>query len=181
MQKTNVEKVLPVYGNFIKKYPSVETLADADPHELKESIRPLGLLYRAERMKKMAESVVSDYGGIFPKERKSLRGLYGVGDYVTNAVRAFAYEEQVPIVETNIIRIFDRVFDVRSDRPRARTDKLLWNLVGTALPKMRSRDYNLALLDFAALVCTARNPRCPNCPMRNFCNYYQKLRPTVSK
>ncbi len=172
LQKTNVEKVLPVYREFIKQYPTVDTLAGAMLDDLVEYIRPLGLLYRALRMKRMAQSVVTLHGGKFPREKKELCHLYGVGDYMTNAVRAFAYSERVPIVDTNVIRVFDRVFGLKSERSRARTDRLLWEQIGEAVPRKHSREFNLALLDFAALVCTARKPKCARCPMKNFCLFY---------
>lgn len=177
LQKTNVEKVVPVYKSIVKKYPTVQLLADAPLRDLTTQIRPLGLVYRAKRMKRMAQSVVRDRSGYFPKTQKELHQLYGVGDYMTNAVRAFAYGENVPIVDTNIIRIFDRVFDLKSQRSRARTDKILWTEIGTTVPEQSSREYNLALLDFAALVCTHHAPKCLSCPMRRFCAYYISRRP----
>lgn len=176
LQKTNVEKVLPVYTHFLLKYPTVNYLAESELDELVEIIRPLGLLYRAYRMKQWAESVVNSHGGKFPRQAKELRQLYGVGDYMTNAVRAFAYGEQVPIVDTNVIRIFGRVFGIQSERARARTDRSLWNQIGSAVPMELSREYNLALLDFAALLCTARNPKCEICPMSDFCQFYRDYR-----
>lgn len=175
LQKTNVEKVLLVYGNFIKRYPTVEILADAPIQEITEFIRPLGLLYRAGRMKKMADSIVSNYGGVFPSNKKLLRSLDGVGDYIANALLTFAFGQRVPIVDTNIVRIFDRIFGIKSDRSRARTDRRFWELVGTVVPKKHPREYNFALLDFAALICTAQDPSCPTCPMRNFCNYKRAM------
>lgn len=172
LQKTNVEKVLPVYKSLIKKYPTVQALAKASLRDLTTQIRPVGLLYRAKRLKRMAQSVVRDHNGHFPKTRKELRQLYGVGDYMTNAVRSFAYGENVPIVDTNVIRIFDRVFGLKSELTRARTDRVLWEVIGTAVPQQSSREFNLALLDFAALVCTHPIPKCLACPMRKFCKYY---------
>jgi len=172
LQKTNVEKVLPVYREFLKQYPTIDALAGANLDDLVGYIRPLGLLYRTLRMKRMAQAVVALYGGKFPRGKKELRSLYGVGDYMTNAVRAFAYSEPVPIVDINVIRVFERVFELKSQRPRARTDKLLWEQIGKAVPRKRSREFNLALLDFAALICTVRKPKCAACPMKNFCLFY---------
>lgn len=174
LQKTNVEKVVPVYRKILKTYPSVKALASADINQIEKLIQPLGLLYRAVRLKRMAEGVVEDHSGRFPHSEKELNRLYGVGDYMTNAVRAFAYGEPVPIVDTNVIRLFARVFALKSRRPRARTDRQLWEQIGKAVPKKRGRDFNLAILDFAALVCTDENPKCPTCPMKSFCRYYDE-------
>lgn len=181
LQKTNVEKVLPVYKSLIKKYPNVHSLASANLRALTSQILPLGLLYRAKRIKRIAQSVVRDHNGHFPKSAKELRQLYGVGDYMTNAARAFAFGENVPIVDTNVIRIFDRVFGLKSERPRARTDKLIWEKIGVTVPVQSSREYNLALLDFAALVCTHYSPKCHICPMQKFCNYYISLSQSVQR
>jgi A/G-specific adenine glycosylase len=172
LQKTNVEKVLPVYKSLLKKYPTVYSLANAPLRDLTREICPLGLLYRANRMKRMARDIVQNYKGRFPKTRVELRKLYGVGDYMANAVLTFAYGENVPIVDTNVIRIFERVFGIKSERPRARTDSEFWEFIGKTVPSHSSREYNLALLDFAALVCTYHSPKCPDCPMKKFCKYY---------
>jgi A/G-specific adenine glycosylase len=174
LQKTNAAKVLPAYRQLVKKYPKVRDLASANVADLRSIIRPLGLLYRARRLKKMARGIIINHGGKLPLTQKELKKLYGVGDYMTNAVMSFAYEQPVPIVDTNIVRVFARVFGTKSPRPRARTDRMLWERIGTAVPAKRARDFNLALLDLAALVCTARDPKCSVCPMIRICLYYYK-------
>jgi A/G-specific adenine glycosylase len=173
LQKTNVAKVLPVYKQLVAQYPTVQNLAKANTTDLKIIIRPLGLLYRAHRLKKMAQGVVTKHDGMFPNTPKELHNLYGVGDYMTNAVLSFAYEQPRPIVDTNVIRVFDRFFGVKSRKPRARTDQMLWQTVGQTVPPKRAREFNLAILDLSALVCTAREPQCAVCPLKKTCLYYK--------
>lgn len=117
------------------------------------------------------------FEGKVPLQRSDLLKLPGVGLYISNAVRSFAFNAPVPILDTNTIRIFDRLFGLRSKLARARTDKTLETEIGNYLPKHNSREFNYALLDFGALVCTAQRPKCEACPLRSICQYYRGIRP----
>jgi len=87
-----------------------------------------------------------------------------------------AFGKEVPLLDTNIVRILERVFDIRSQKARARTDKKLWEFVKNITPQGKSSDVNLALLDHGALVCTAKKPKCPTCPVNEICIANRKER-----
>lgn len=175
LQKTDAKKVSEVYDRFIAKYPNVQALSEAPLDELRRKIILLGIHSRAERLKNLAVEVIKNYGGEIPPDKKKLLELPGVGNYVANAVLCFAFNKDVPLIDANIIRVLDRVFSIKSSRPRPRTDKSLWCAAEEIIPKGAARRFNLALLDFAATVCTAKNPKHEECPVRSLCDYYKAI------
>jgi A/G-specific adenine glycosylase len=177
LQKTDSTKVLPVYRRLVKKHPNVRSLAGARLLSLKRLIRPIGLHYRARRLQMMARDIVEGYGGRVPRTAPELLRLPGVGAYIANAVLAVAFLEPVPMVDTNVVRVMKRAFNMRSRMTRERADRRLWASVAATIPRARARDYSLALLDLGGLVCTARKPNCPDCPVSHPCSYYRRIHP----
>jgi len=173
LQQTNAELALPAYRRFIKDYPTPQILAQTDIRKLRRLIAPIGLSYRAYRLKIIGQQLVSEFVGKVPQTRDKLLKLHGVGLYMSNAVLSFAFEERVPILDTNTIRIFERVFGIVSDLKRPRTDKKLENRIKDYLPNRKVREFNYALLDFGALICTSTNPKCSACPLCGICDYAQ--------
>jgi A/G-specific adenine glycosylase len=117
----------------------------------------------------LAQIVATEHRGEIPHLKEELLELPGIGDYIANAVLCFAYGESVPLLDTNIIRILERVFGIRSSKVRARTDKELWKAVERIIPPGKAKEFNLAMLDLAALICTSRNPKCSICPTADIC------------
>jgi len=169
LQKTDAKKVEQVYPNFIKKFPTIFDLYQADIEEIQRFIKDIGLFYRAQRIKRIAEQIVEKFNGSIPDSKKELTSLYGVGDYVSNAVLCFAFKKRVPIVDTNVIRLYDRVFNLKSSKSRPQTDKKIWDFAEKALPLERYVEYNYAILDFASSVCRARVPLCNICEAKVIC------------
>ena len=114
LQRTGARQVEPVYAEFVAKYPSVSDLANAPLEDIVKCLRPLGLKYRAIRLKQLAKTLEKEFGGNVPKNERVLLGLPGVGKYVANAVQCFAFKKDVPIVDANVLRILKRVFSVNS-------------------------------------------------------------------
>lgn len=171
LQKTDSQKARLIYPQFIKKYPTPKHLAQADIETLKTEIHLLGISDRARRLKSTAETILRLHNGKVPADRTQLLKLLGVGDYIANAVLCFAFNQDVPILDTNVIRVIKRVFSVESNKNRARTDKELWKFADSLIPAGKAVDYNRGILDFAALICTARSSNCPTCPVSDICNY----------
>ena len=146
LQQTNADLALPTYQQFIKDYPTAKSLAEADIRKLRRLIALIGLSYRADRLKIIGRQLVSDFAGKIPQSRDDLLKLHGVGLYMSNAVLCFAFEERVPILDTNTIRIFERVFGIVSDLKRPRTDKKLENRMKAYLPNRKIREFNYGLL-----------------------------------
>ncbi|NOH04739.1 MAG: A/G-specific adenine glycosylase [Chloroflexi bacterium] len=175
LQKTDTQKVLLIYPSFIKKHRTVAQLAQANINALKKELHLLGINDRARRLKTTAKTILRLYDGKVPADRTRLLRLLGVGDYIANAVLCFAFNEDVPLLDTNVIRVIKRVFSVESNKKRARTDKELWRFAGSLVPQGKAVDYNRGVLDFASAVCKARSPKCSICPINLICDYYSLL------
>lgn len=169
LQQTNAEKVEKIYNKLLNKFPEVDNLAEAEISELEELINPLGLIYRAERLKKIAQISVEKYEGEIPQKKENLMKLPGVGHYAANAVMSFAYEKEFGVLDTNTIRILKRFFGITSDKSRPRNDSKLREEINDLVKGYNSRKINYALLDFASLICTKLNPHCSECPLLNLC------------
>lgn len=175
LQQTQVDRVIPKYREWLRKYPSLEALAGASTREVRETWRPLGYNIRPVRLREIARAVLRDHGGRIPETHAELLALKGVGPYTAGAVLSFAYGKNAPILDTNVRRVLRRVFAGEAARPPERD---LWRLSEALLPAGRAYDFNQALMDFGATVCTARRPRCPGCPLSRLCASYPVRAPS---
>lgn len=165
LQQTQVSRVLPKYREFIRTYPSLDALAAASVREVRELWYPLGYNARPGRLRDIARTAVRRFGGRLPSSREALLSLRGIGPYTAGAVLTFAFGQPTPIVDTNVRRVLRRVFFGGAAVPEA----ALWRLSGTLLPANDGYDFNQAIMELGATVCTARRPRCPDCPVRTLC------------
>lgn len=173
LQQTQVERVIPKYHEFLRKYPTLEELARAPVDEVRRTWYPLGYNIRPIRLHAIAREAVARYGGRLPADPEALQRFKGIGRYTAGAVLAFAFARDAPILDTNVRRLLGRVFLGPRGLRRLKGSKRLWELAQALIPRGGAYDFNQALMDFGALVCTARRPRCPDCPMRRFCRSYQ--------
>lgn len=169
LQKTDVEKAKVVYEEFIFRWPTVHLLSKEAVPSISNVIQPLGLRYRATRLKSTAKAVVKKFGGKIPEAREKLLELPGVGRYIASAVECFAYNKPRAVLDTNIIRILNRVFGIKSDKNRPREDSRLWNLAQTLVPSNNAKEYNWGLLDYGALICKSKEPLCNECVLHSIC------------
>lgn len=172
LQQTQVARVQDFYRRFLARFPTIRALADASPAQVREAWNGLGYYRRADNLSRLARIVVERHDGAIPKDLDSLEALPGIGPYTAGAVASFAYEQRVPAVDTNVARVLSRVFpraagqhDSRSAEQRRR------DLARRLLPRQRrgAWEFNQALMDLGALYCTARRPKCPECPVRGAC------------
>ena len=170
LQKTNSEKVAELYPIFFNNFPSIEDINNAKKEELIDILSSLGLQNeKAERLKMIGEELIKNHKGIIPSDKISLLKLKGVGDYIANAVLCFGFNKKFEIVDTNIVRVYQRIFNLKSAKSRPRTDKKVWEFAKFMLPDKNYQLYNFALLDFGAKICTARQPRCLECFFNKRC------------
>ncbi len=169
LQQTFARKVVPVYEEFMRRYPSPKTLAQSDIKEIRNLILPLGFQYRARLLKQLGRELVARHRGAVPNELLALLALPGVGRYTANAVLCFAFRKKTPIVDTNVVRVFQRFFGAEGGLRPGETNKRVWDMASTILPTRKVQEFNTALLDFAALVCTHYNPECLSCPLKKNC------------
>jgi A/G-specific adenine glycosylase len=169
LQQTQVDRVIPKYEEFLQKYPTLEALANASLEEVRQTWYPLGYNIRPVRLHSIAREAVEKYGGKIPDDPEALQGLKGIGRYTAGAVLSFAFRRQAPILDTNVRRVLHRVFIGEGDAKRYSLQKDLWELSEALIPAGNAYDFNQALMDFGATVCTARKPVCLLCPMQSFC------------
>jgi A/G-specific adenine glycosylase len=170
LQQTQVDRVIPKYHEFLERYPSFEHLAEAPVADVKKTWYPLGYNIRPERLHSIACETVERYGGKLPSDAEELLSFKGIGRYTAGAIRSFAFNEDAPILDTNVIRVLHRVF-VAEGNPKSRLS-MLWELSEALIPRGKGYDFNQAIMDFGAMVCTARDPYCLLCPMKPFCKSY---------
>ncbi len=170
LQQTQVDRVLPKYREWLAKYPTMEDLAEAPLSEVKKTWYPLGYNIRPIRLHSIARESVVRYGGTLPRDPDRLLAFKGIGRYTAGAIRAFAFREDAPILDTNVMRVLHRVFVGKGDAKRQKT--ALWGLSEAMIPRGKGYDFNQALMDFGAMVCSARDPYCLLCPMSGFCKAY---------
>jgi len=172
LQQTQVDRVLPKYQQWLEKYPTLEALATAPEEDVSDTWRPLGYNVRPRRLHSIAKESVARYGGALPSDEETLLGFKGIGAYTAGAVLSFAFGRRAAILDTNVARVLFRVFIGRGDLKSHASRRHLWTLSRTLLPIRHVFDFNQALMDFGATVCTARKPKCLLCPMRPSCAAY---------
>jgi A/G-specific adenine glycosylase len=172
LQQTQVDRVLPKYHEWLEKYPSLTALADAPETDVTQTWRPLGYNIRPRRLHAIARESVERYGGLLPSDEATLRSFKGIGEYTAGAVMSFAFGQRAAILDTNVARVLFRVFVGRGDPKAHAMKRYLWDVSRTVLPHRHVFDFNQALMDFGATLCTARKPKCPACPMRTGCASY---------
>lgn len=175
LQQTHVRKVEEVYNYLLSSFPTVQKLSKASESKLIEIISPIGLIYRAFRIKSTAIQITANFNGKVPDKFDTLIKFPGIGDYIANAVLCYAYNKNTVPIDTNVIRLFIRFFDLKSDKSRPRTDKILASKIRDLyIFNFDFKTANLAVLDFAGIICTTVNPKCIECPLNIQCNYYIK-------
>jgi A/G-specific adenine glycosylase len=172
LQQTQVDRVLPKYHEWLERYPTLEALAAAQEDDVAQTWRPLGYNIRPRRLHAIARESVERYGGELPSDGPTLRSFKGIGEYTAGAVMSFAFGQREAILDTNVARVLFRIF-VGRGAPKAHAMKRhLWDVSRTVLPHRHVFDFNQALMDFGATLCTARKPKCLICPMQTLCRAY---------
>jgi A/G-specific adenine glycosylase len=169
LQQTRVETVLPYYARWLRAFPTIHALARAKSDRVLKLWEGLGYYSRARNLHRAAQTVVREFEGKVPQTADGLRQLPGIGRYTAGAIASIAFGEHVPLVDGNVARVFARIFAITANVKAPRTMDTLWQLAEDLVPKRNPGDFNQALMELGALVCTPANPRCEVCPMRSVC------------
>ena len=172
LQQTQVERVLPKYHEWLERYPSFEALASAPEEEVTRTWYPLGYNIRPRRLQAIAREAVARFDGQLPSDEFTLRSFKGIGAYTAGAIRSFAFGQRAAILDTNVARVLFRIFMGEGNVKAHATRRQLWQISEALVPRARVFDFNQALMDFGATVCTARKPTCMVCPMASLCAAY---------
>ena len=172
LQQTQVDRVLPKYDEWLRKYPSLEALASAPESDVTATWYPLGYNIRPRRLQTIAREAVARYGGRLPEDEETLRSFKGIGEYTAGAIRSFAFRQRAAILDTNVARVLFRVFLGKGDPKSHVMKRHLWRVSEALVPLHHVFDFNQALMDLGAMVCVARNPKCLVCPMAKGCRSF---------
>jgi A/G-specific adenine glycosylase len=172
LQQTRVETVIPYFERWLARFPTLQSLADADLQEVLALWEGLGYYSRARNLHRAAAIVVSEYGGELPNSAVGLQKLPGIGRYTAGAIASLAFGQDEAALDGNIRRVLARVFNVDVPARSPLGEQCLWDLATSHLPPGRAGDYNQALMDLGAGICTPRNPDCSHCPLQQFCAAY---------
>lgn len=170
LQQTRVETVKGYYERFLTLFPTVEALAAAPREAVLKAWEGLGYYSRARNLHKAAQAVASGFAGRFPQSYEELARLPGVGPYTAGAIASIAFGERVPAVDGNVLRVASRFFGVRADIAAPGTRGAIRALVQDAMPPERAGDYNQALMELGATVCSPLSPNCGACPWEALCD-----------
>ncbi len=169
LQQTRVETARPYFLSWMRRFPDVRALAAAEQQAVLNAWEGLGYYTRARNLHRAAQIVVERHDGRLPAEYGALLQLPGIGAYTAAAILSIAFGQDIPAVDANVRRVFARLFDVDTPLGAARTEKRLRALAESHLPPGRASEYNQALMDLGALVCTPRAPQCAACPLEALC------------
>lgn len=170
LQQTQVARVVEYYPRFLGKFPSLRRLAAAGPARVREQWDGLGYYRRAANLHRLAREVVGRHGGKLPDDPEELQRLPGVGRYTAGAVACFAFERPVATVDTNVARVLRRAFHPRLPKGSRATNRL-WATAAAVLPRngRAAWQFNQAMMELGALICTARIAHCDRCPVVTAC------------
>ena len=172
LQQTQVDRVMPKYVEWLEKYPTMTALAGAPDAEVTATWYPLGYNIRPKRLQSIAREAVAKYGGELPSDERTLRSFKGIGAYTAGAIRSFAFRERAAILDTNVARVLFRVFVAAGDPKSHAMKRHLWDVSEALVPSRHAYDFNQALMDFGATMCSARKPQCSRCPLTANCESY---------
>ena len=171
--RTKASQVVPVYNRFIEQYPTLHKFFKVEIENVNDLISSLGLLFRAKLIIELKEQLQNKFNNKIPNNFKDLKSLKGIGVYGANAILCFGFGEKRPLLDSNFIRIYKRVFNVHSKTKTPKTDKFLWGFSEKLLPDYDYIGFNYAVLDLGGTVCLSRKPKCEICPVNNLCEYFE--------
>lgn len=172
LHRTRAEQVQPIYDDFLTHYPDLNSLANAPEEKIQSVTQHLGLHWRAAHFRKAALFILERFDGKIPRNRKDLLEIPGIGDYVAGAILVVCFGKPEHVIDSNIARFLNRYYglgaigEIRRKKVIVEKAKEFWNYG-------RTRTLLFALLDFAALFCSAKNPNCNNCIFRDSCFFFE--------
>jgi A/G-specific adenine glycosylase len=169
LQQTQAATVIPYFTRFIEEFPTIRSLAQADQQQILRLWQGLGYYSRARNLHKAAIRVVENYKGELPPNLQQLQALPGVGPYTAGAIASIAFGIRAPVIDGNVARVLCRLDRIEADPRQSLTRQRLWRRAEQLVPQDRAGDFNSALMELGATVCTARNPECSTCPLRTIC------------
>lgn len=174
LQQTQVATVIAYFNRFIEAFPTIHDLAKADEQQVLKLWEGLGYYRRARHLHACAKMIVNEHNGIIPNTLEELLKLPGVGRYTAGAIASIAYDVPAPILDGNVVRVLSRWFAITDPTDDKQTKEKLWELATELVPTKRAGDFNQAMMDLGATVCTPKSPSCLTCPIAKICDAYRQ-------
>jgi len=177
LQQTQMDTALPYFKRWMKAFPTIGALAKADSKKVLKLWEGLGYYSRARNIHESAKHLVQKNGGVFPQEYEKILSIKGIGRYTAGAIASIAFNEDRPIVDGNILRVLSRVYAISKPIDVEKNKELFWKLQERLIPRGGAREFNQALMELGALVCSKQDPACALCPVRGFCKAFKTKTP----
>ena len=168
-QQTRLETVIPYYERFVKKYPSIEALANADDQELLKLWEGLGYYSRARNMKIAANQMIERFQGQFPESLEEIKSLKGIGDYTASAIASICFGLPEPAIDGNLLRVTSRLLELDADISKNSSKKIFEESLRELIDPTQPGDFNQAFMDLGSRICTPKVVKCEHCPIKSFC------------
>jgi A/G-specific adenine glycosylase len=169
LQQTQVQTVVPYYLRFLEHFPDLAALASSKTEDLLRIWAGLGYYSRARNLRRAAQELVERFGGEFPKNYEDVLSLPGIGHYTAAAILSIAFDQPYAVLDGNVARVLARLFAIEGDPKDTRVRQSLWKAAQTLLASERPGDFNQALMELGATICSPRRPHCLLCPWRVEC------------
>lgn len=176
LQQTQVTTVIPYYEKWMKRFPTLQSLAQSPLDAALHAWAGLGYYRRARMLHQGAQAVLKNWNGKIPQNAGELQKIPGIGRYTAGAIASIAFEKKAPLLDGNVIRVFSRLTALRAPVDRPQTLQKLWKLAEDLLPDQQIGDFNQALMELGSQVCTPQNPNCAACPVSRHCKAYAARR-----
>ncbi|MBA4399906.1 MAG: A/G-specific adenine glycosylase [Anaerolinea sp.] len=173
LQQTRVETVIPYFQRWMQRFPTVQALAESNEQDVLQTWEGLGYYSRARNLYRAAKDVVKRFGGRLPTTRLDLESLPGIGRYTAGAIASMAFGQDEPALDGNLRRVLARAFNLTVPLRTGQGKQALQRLLDEHLPRGQAGDFNQAMMDLGATLCTPRSPDCANCPVAVICQAYQ--------
>jgi A/G-specific adenine glycosylase len=169
LQQTQVSTALPYYQNFLQRFPTLESLAEANQESVLEAWSGLGYYSRARNLHRCAKQLVDQYGSTFPDQLEALVSLPGIGRSTAAAIAVFCFGRREAILDGNVKRVLSRVFAIAGVVTQSSTEKELWRIASEQVPAQDIEAYTQGLMDLGASLCGPKRTHCSACPLRSLC------------
>jgi A/G-specific adenine glycosylase len=169
LQQTQVVTVVPYFERFTAEFGTLAALANAPEEKVLRLWQGLGYYSRARNLQGAARKIVEEFNGQIPTSVEKLCGLPGIGQYTAGAIASISFGVRAAILDGNVTRVLCRLERIEGDPRHPATRKRLWSLAEEILPASKCGEFNSALMELGATICTPRQPKCGDCPVRGFC------------
>ncbi len=168
--QTQLDRVVPYFERFIQRWPSIEALAQANEDEALKLWEGLGYYKRCRNLLCATKVIVNRFAGELPRSEKELLTLPGIGKYTAGAILSIAYNLPATAIDANVLRVFSRVYNIHESVQSAAHHAFIEDRLRALMPKGKAREFNQALMEFGALICTPKTPSCTLCPIEPLCS-----------